>query len=584
MKNINLYIASLASSLLLVSCDIEQLPQSDLTPETSFKTENELRLYVNGLMPMMTGVTSETADNGIQITLPTYMTGLRSSTIDAGNWSWINLRKINILFKYSGNCPDEKVRGKYEAMCHFLRAKFYYDKLKTFGDVPYYDKVLEDDDPDLYKARDPREYVAQHILEDLSDEVVAMLPTGKSLNTITQSTALALKSRFCLFEGTFRKYHGIEGGEYYLQQCVEASERLIGSGLYKIDKTGGPQVAYRDLFAQPLTGDASDVEVIMAQAYSFALGVKHGFNYNVQNPSGTRVGFEKRFVNSYLMADGSRFTDLPDYDKKTFVQEFANRDPRMKQTMRGPGFTRVGETTTDVGDLVKAISHSVTGYMPIKYFTDKVADAQNSNENDIVIYRYAEVLLNLAEAKAELGTLSQQDLDRTVKLIRERVDMPGLDMNTANTNPCTYLAAQYPLVSGSNKGVILEIRRERRIEMAMEGLRYDDIMRWKAGHLFVPQFLGVYFPGTGGVDLDGDGKNDIYLYTGSKPPTPLLKGAQPIKIGSEIFLSGETSGNLVVNTDKTKMWNEDRDYLAPIPLTSIVINPNLKQNPGWEKK
>jgi len=148
--------------------------------------------------------------------------------------------------------------------------------------------------------------------------------------------------------------------------------------------------------------------------------------------------------------------------------------------------------------------------------------------------------------------------------------------------PNPFLAQRYTGVTGSNAGVILEIRRERRIEMVMEGLRYDDLMRWHEGHLFVPQFRGVYFAGTGGYDLDGDGRNDIYLYTDSRPPTPLLRGAQPLKIGSDVILSQGTSGYMVVNAEKQKSWREDRDYLAPIPSEALVKNPNLKQNPGWD--
>lgn len=576
------YMAMVAAAAMTFSaCNLDQLPQSDLSPENSFKTENELRLYINGLLPQMTGSTSETADNGIRLTLPDYMTGLRSSTISAGSWSWGNLRKINIFFKYSPNCQDEAIRAKYEAMAHFLRAKFYYEKLKTFGGVPWYDIVLDDDSPELYNPRDSRETIADKILEDL-DIALVSLPADKSINTITRWSALALKSRFCLFEGTFRKYHGINGYERFLEECVSASDELIKSGKYSIDHTGGPAVAYRDLFAQPATNDASDIEVINAEAYNFGLGVKHGFNYALTNPAGNKMGFEKTFVNSYLMADGSRFTDKPGYETMTFGEEFANRDPRMLQTIAGPGFTRVGESEPDIENLIKAVTHSVTGYMPVKYYSSAIADAQNSNENDIIIYRFAEVLLNYAEAKAELGTLTQADLDITVKLIRDRVEMPGIDLKTANADPDPYLARMYPLVSGANKGVILELRRERRIELAMEGLRYDDIMRWKAGALFTPQFLGVYFRGEGGCDLDGDGKNDVYLYLENRPPTPLLRGAKPLKIGLDIFLSEGDHGYMVVNTEKQKSWNEERDYLAPIPSTALVLNPNLEQNPLWD--
>jgi len=576
------YTAILAAIAVgLCACDLDQLPQSELSPESSFKTENELRLYINGLLPMMSGSTTETADNGISKSLPDYMTGMRSSTVSAGNWGWANLRKINIFFKYSGNCPDRAVRLKYEAMAHFLRAKFYYEKLKTFGGVPWYDIVLDDNSPELYNPRDSREFIADKILEDL-DIALESLPTGKSINTITRWSALALKSRFCLFEGTFRKYHGLDGADRFLAECVAASDELMASGKFSIDMAGGPATAYRDLFAQPATNDASPTEVINAEAYSFALGVKHGFNYALTNPAGNRYGFEKTFVNSYLMADGSRFTDRPGYATMTFGDEFAGRDPRMTQTIAGPGFTRVGQTETSSGTLVDCFMHSVTGYLPIKYYSAPVADSQNSNENDIIIYRLAEVMLNFAEAKAELGSLTQDDLDRSIKLIRARVGMPDLDLAAANASPDPYLAAMYPAVAGSNRGVILEIRRERRIEMAMEGLRYDDLMRWKAGALFVPQFLGAYFPGTGGYDLDGDGKNDIYLYEDNRPPTPLLRGAKPLKLGLDIILSEGNRGYMVVNADRTKSWREDRDYLAPIPKRSLVLNPNLEQNPGWD--
>ena len=127
--------------------------------------------------------------------------------------------------------------------------------------------------------------------------------------------------------------------------------------------------------------------------------------------------------------------------------------------------------------------------------------------------RTAEVYLNCAEAKAELGTLTQDDLNKTINKLRARVNMPNLLMATANANPDPYLKEWYPHVeSDDNQGIILEIRRERAIELVMEGFRYYDIMRWKEGKIFEKPFLGIYFPGPGEYDLDGDGTNDVYLY------------------------------------------------------------------------
>ena len=584
MKTINIIKKVFAIgivAMMLHSCNLDELPQSSMAPENSFKDETELKLYINGLLPMISGSTLEKADNGIESSLPSYMIGLRSSTQDPGDWSWSDLRNVNIFLKYSVNCSDEAVRAKYNAMAYYLRALFYYNKLKTFGGVPYYDFVLDDNSPELYNPRDTRDLVAEKILLDI-DNAIKDGVTDKKINDISKWTSLALKSRFCLFEGTYRKYHNLEGAEKYLQECVSASEELMASGKYTIDGTGGVNVAYRDLFVQPNTQDASDKEVITAVAYSTALGVRHGLNYTIVNTAGNKVGFEKTFINSYLMADGSRFTDKPDYDKKTFLDEFQNRDPRLKQTVRGPDYVRVGESSSSAANVIQAITLCTTGYMPIKYFSAKVYDVQNANENDIIVYRYAEVLLNYAEAKAELGTLTQDDLDKSIRLIRNRVGMPNINMADANSKPDQYLWDLYKNVSGTNAGVILEIRRERRIEMAMEGLRYDDLMRWKEGHLFVPQFKGVYFPGEGGYDLTGDGKNDVYLYTGTRPSSSVLGGATAIKLNSMIFLSEGNSGNMVVNTDKVKSWNEDRDYLAPIPSSALVINKNLEQNPYWD--
>ena len=222
--------------------------------------------------------------------------------------------------------------------------------------------------------------------------------------------------------------------------------------------------------------------------------------------------------------------------------------------------------------------------MPIKYLAGRSSDPDNCNENDVIVFRYAEVLLNLAEAKAELGTLTQADLDRTITLIRKRVGMPALNMNEANTVPDLFLAGQYPQVTGNNKGVILEIRRERRIELALEDFRFDDMVRWKDGQQFVRQFKGAYFPGEGAYDLDGDGTNDIYLYKTTPADWKGVISSGRLKLGSAVVLENGTSGNVVVNADKIgqKVWKEERDYLNPIPTQSIVLNPNLEQNPGWE--
>ena len=594
MKFYKMLFACCVAAFTLVACDLDQFPQAVQSPENSFKTETELQYYINGITPMLSSKVEsgirEQADNGVLKNLPTYITGKRSPSVDPGSWSWTNLRKINIFLKYSSNCPDEAVRIKYDAIARCLRAYFYYDKIKTFGGVPWYDTVLESSDEELYKPRDSRDFIAEKILEDL-DFAIQYAPTAKKLNECTKWTALAIKSRFCLFEGTFRKYHGLKNADFWLEECVKASSELMKAGVYSIDKKGGPTVAYRDLFVQPETGDASTTEVILARSYSIGLGVKHDVNYQIVTNAATDYGLDKALINSYLMKDGSRFTSKPDYDKMTIVEECMDRDPRLAQTIRTPKFVRVGQTADKVGNMQIALTKTSTGYMPIKYIQDETHDGMSQNDNDIIAFRYAEVLLNYAEAKAELNMLSQNDINNSIKLIRDRVGMPNLFKDEANAHPDPFLQDQYPAVKGENQGVILEIRRERRIELVMEGLRYDDLMRWKAGALMTRQSKGIYVPevdGAIGYSLkDMSEKNwsltngNFYFYEEGTTPPEKATETNSLVLGKNVFLTNGKSGNIYVSSHGVKTWDEEKDYLAPIPKEEIVINDNLKQNDKW---
>ncbi len=569
------------AGFLFFGCDdmLDQLPKDELAPETFFSTENELKLYTNSLLFNFpsTSLYLEAADNVVKQTLEEEIQGIRDASTASG-WSWGNLRKVNYFLDNSFRCSDAAVRTKYDGVAKFFRAYFYFDMVKRYGDVPWYSHVFgETDQEQLYKGRDPRALIMDSMLVDIN-YAVNHLGTGKKRFEVTKWTALALKSRFCLFEGTYRKYHGLQGWEKFIDESISASEALIAGNQYSIYMGSGTDVAYRDLFAAL---EAEPTEVIMARGYDAFNQIFHNANYYTVTSSQGQPGLEKQLVNSYLMADGSRFTDQSNYDKMFFGDEMRNRDPRLSQTIRGLGYKRINGATVLPPQLV----YSVTGYQPIKYVCSADYDMYNKNENDLIIYRYAEVLLNLAEAKAEKGTLSQADIDRTIRPIRNRVGMPNLDMAAANANPDPYLTAQYPLVSGTNKGVMLEIRRERRIELIMENFRYYDMIRWKAGKQFERQFRGIYFPAPGFYDMDGDGKNDLVLYEkGKKPSAGELKGiSQVLELGTNITLEHGTYGNIVVNAHIAKTWNESRDYLFPIPITDVTLNPNLGQNPGWEQ-
>ncbi len=574
MKKILISLISLAA---LVSCEdfLTRVPQDTMTPETFFTSRTECELYTNDFYSMFpsTSIYSETADYIIPLELDAEVIGNRSVPATEGSWSWDRLRDINFFLEHSHQCKDEAVRAEFEGLARFFRAYFYFEKVKRYGDVPWLDKTLHADDSELYKGRDDRKVVMQHVLEDINF-AIENLPSGKSVFKVTRWTALALKSRIFLFEGTFRKYHGLGDWEDCLKESASAADLFIKSSGYTLYNTG--DTPYKNLFVL-LESDAS--EVILSRCYSVALNLKHDVNGRYTSLSMGRPGLAKDVANMYLMNDGSRFTDKAGYETMDFVQECKDRDPRFAQTFRTPGYTREGSSVK----VAPNMAATMTGYQIIKYVGEAKYDTYNSSENDLPLFRTAEVYLNYAEAKAELGTLTQADLDETVNRLRARVGMEGkLSLSEANGNPDPYLSdpvTGYTGVEGANAGVILEIRRERTIELFAEGHRYYDIMRWKAGKRFERPFYGLYFPGEGEYDLDDDGKVDYVIYSGTAPDAKEGVVYASVK---EANLSNETSGYITCHSNISRTWDENKDYLYPIPTEDRVLTSGtVTQNPGW---
>lgn len=580
-KKINILLA-LTIMPVMTGCAgwLDKEPLAQMSPETFFSNENELQAFSNNFYNDFPGVGlyEDSFDLCLGMECPPEMRNGRIIPASGSGWTWTSLRNINTLLEYSVNCKDTEVRTEYDALARFFRAYFYFEKVKRFGDVPWYDRQLGSADPDLYKPRDSRELVMQKMIGDI-DYAIENLPAEKSLYRVTKWAALALKSRFCLFEGTFRKYHGYQetmypeyDWKYYLEQCVSAGEEFMNSSGYGIYSADGPDESYLNLFA---SAEAIGEEIILARDYNDALGVTHDANYYTLTQSYGRPGLSKKIVNTYLMKDGTRFTEKEGYETMTFVEECRDRDPRLAQSIRTPGYTRIGSTEKAAPDF----TYTVTGYHPVKFVTGREYDGYSKSCNDLPIFRSAEVYLNFAEAKAELGTLTQADLDRSVKKIRDRVGMPGIDMKAANNAQDEYLADMYKGVTGPNAGVILEIRRERGVELSREGFRYYDMIRWKEGQEFTRKCYGMYFPRLGDFDLDDDGMPDICLYMGTKPET---EAPLSYEVGQDIYLSEGDHGYVDPYYNITLSWNEDRDYFYPIPTDDRALSGGaLKQNPGW---
>ncbi|NDV79416.1 RagB/SusD family nutrient uptake outer membrane protein [Dysgonomonas sp. 511] len=563
---------------MLGSCEdmLDRFPKDKLIPQNYFHTEEECRLYTNDFYSMFPGgsaIYGETADIISQTTLTSEVLGNRVVPSKAGTWNWEKLRDINFFLQHSGNCEDMAVRLKYEGVSRFFRAYFYFEKVKYYGDVPWVDRPLASDEAELYKGRDSREMVMKNILEDI-DFAISNLPADKNVYTVTRWTALALKSRICLFEGTYRKYH--KQGEYaeMLTECVAASKEFIKESGYSIYNSGS--TPYQDLFSSL---KANSTEIILARAYNSSIALTHDVNGYLVSSTMGRPGLLKNIANMYLMADGTSFTSQIGWETKTLPEEYVNRDKRFAQTVRTPGFKRIEATALSAPDLAA----TETGYQLIKFLQSAKYDGYNSSTNDLPLFRTAEVYLNYAEAKAELETLTQEDIDLVIRPLRDRAGVANLSLTWANANVDPYLSSAktgYVNVTGNNKGVILEIRRERTVEMLMENLRYWDIIRWKEGKRFENAFTGLYFPHPGEYDLNSDGKIDVCIWKDAKPST---NASLMYELEKDIFLTEKDHGNILLHTDYARKWNEERDYLYPIPTDDRVLTQgSISQNPGWE--
>ena len=225
----------------------------------------------------------------------------------------------------------------------------------------------------------------------------------------------------------------------------------------------------------------------------------------------------------------------------------------------------------------------MTGYQFTKYVLDDEAiDNGANNYNDLPIFRYAEVLLNYAEAKAELKSLTDSEWEQTIGQLRRRAGITGGDLEHLPTQVDPYLHDTfYPDI---NDPVLLEIRRERAIELCLEGVRLNDLKRWNCGELWEKlAWTGIYIPALDKpIDMNGDGVNDVFFtkdanYNGEyKGIAVKLNNLQTVQ-----ELTDDPKHGFIYNYRiDTKVWN-DNMYLYPIPQEVRNLNPNLTQNPGW---
>lgn len=568
-----------------------RLPLDRLSDINLWNTENDLRLYNNALYPIyIAGFPAGWADAtlqpwGVNASKIAYgdvitdnMAPLNFSTVAAntyavptnsgsGGWNFSNIRALNIFLDNYGKAKvSDAVKKVYLAEVYFFKAWDYFEKVKLFGDVPWLNTELSLVSPELQAPRTPRAQVMDSVM-DILNKAIEWLPGkgNQQSGRINKNVALHLKARIGLHEGTFRKYHNIADGDKFLRFATDACEKLMiaGYSIYKYPSVSDP---YNQVFAQ--YSYAANPEIILWRQYSADLQLGAAFSrYFTQNLR-HQFGVTRNMVDEYLCTDGLPISISPLFNpaERGFItKEFANRDPRLSQTVAQYGTYELASAVMGSDNAPKPNIPGLngnkcpTGYRLAKwFFNDPVDWARVTNGmQGTPIFRYAETLLIYAEAKAELGECDQTVLDQTINPIRDRVSMPHLEisnipqdaeLDAAYQNYCDYKPA--PLLR--------EIRRERRIEMVAEDVRWDDLMRWKAGKFLNIPVLGMKF-------------------VQSEYPT--------VTPGAGIFLNDEGYIEPYQKTLPTRnRVFDDRQYYFPIPLEDLVLNKNLVQNPGWPTK
>lgn len=566
MKRFILFIFLLGA---FCSCEdfIDLQPMDQVTMDEYWTTSTELEYYTRQFYPAFCGQSqmldlASDNDDMINGSPSVIMDGTRSKTTGSWTGEWTNIRNVNIFFANYRKCESGYDAYKqYLGEAYFFRAWFYFDLLKKYGDVPWYSEVIELDNQEaLMRPRDYRVLIADSILADL-DHAITHLNLRKDVgnNRINKEAALAFKTRVALYEGSWQKYHansvfGTSGADpnKYFKACVDAAEELMdGDYMVGLYSTGNPEEDYYKLFG---FDDMSNInEVLLYKTFNSAEGFGNKTQSFVTYNSESR-GITWDLVSSYLGRDGMPY-DYLDVAKENKGNNFLTKiavecDPRLKSTIWIPGdLMSVDQEAYFSGPTIDggALQLCPTGFQIKKTANPESPAAGKSwetqSETGLILLRYAEVLLNYAEAKYELDGVVADD---ALNLLRQRVGMPDFKVHSQSSDK-NRLEYGYSI-----SDELYEIRRERRVELALEGLRDDDYMRWAACALF---------------------KN--------KRP----KG-YPVDLAQYPDFVSKVDENGLLDYFKDVMpdgyqFRENQDYLYSIPQDELTLNPNLKQNPGW---
>lgn len=589
-------MAFVAASILPFSSCSDFLDREPITkPEAGNFLTGAIQVenYINGLymtLPSFSkfglGVRSEekNSDNIIAEKYDARLHGQNNQFSGASDWQtgYQNLRKVNYFF-HNYKVPEAQENEDVLSLkgeAYFLRAYWHFDLLKKFGSIPVMD-AFWDENATIAGLQIPaktRNEVARFILSDLVEAKNLLHSRGKySGIRINKEAAMVLAMNVALYEGTWEKYHSSDDfasstneSNYFLGEVINWGNELFGCGI-DLYKTGqNPGDAFAALFnSKDLSGMG---EVLLWRKYSSDEGVFHDVNGNLKVgvvDSEGAAGITQSLVDNYLNADGT-FIDPTNEKFKDFKETFEGRDPRLIQTVMNEGGKFASATTATPMHLEEYTdekkntisppklagdgnTRSLTGYH-IRLGIDTTFVSGNG-ETALPIIRYAEGLLAYAEAAAELEMWSDDIANKTLKALRERAGVKYL----APAKDANFTDFGYTLTP-----VLQEIRRERRSELALQGFRLDDLMRWKADKLIV-------------------GKRGKGAYVGDE--SILFKSYSPDnqkRIRERLTLDDNKWADPMAGTlPSGYQFHADRDYLLPIPPSELELNKKLKQNPKW---
>ncbi|HEY0608058.1 MAG TPA: RagB/SusD family nutrient uptake outer membrane protein [Chitinophaga sp.] len=544
-------------AVICCSCnkDLNLVSQDSITDATFWKTGNDFKLAANNLYNGLDRFGEEDTESDIAFNVPNSVSnGNLQPTETSGQWntSYTYIRSANNIIEKGAGTTDTDIK-RYVAEAKFFRAWYYWKLLRIYGGVPLITKVLSTGDPELFTPRATRMETTDLILKDL-DEAKDDLPLQSDLSApdigrISKGAALALSARIALFEGSWEKFRGEAGANKYLDKAIASSGEVINSAAYTLYTGSGAQ-SYRYLFLEP--GDDSR-ECILDRRYARnILGQDAPYMYDQDGYNPTR-----KLADLYLDKNGLPITATGTvfHGYSTFTSEYQDRDPRMTMTMIIPGTltNRVFYPVTKVANWPdKPQRNFNTGYILYKYMSEDPVANNSGRLGDASLFdfdrhliRYAEVLLIYAEAIFEKnGAISDNDLNLSVNKLRDRVNMPHL------TNA---------FVAGNHLDMRTELRRERTVELALEGFRYDDIRRWKTAEAELPQDIK-------GIKITG------------------ADWATRAPYSDPVYLSKVDANGFLI-AEKDRKFDPAKDYLQPLPTKEVAFytanGKTLEQNPGW---